>query len=514
MQLGARATALDVEVIPTGSLALDHALGIGGLPRGRVVEIYGPESSGKTTLALHVVAEAQRAGMNCCFIDAEHALDPTYARAVGVQLESLYLAQPDTGEQALEIADTLVRSGAMDVLVVDSVAALVPKAEIEGEMGDHHMALQARLMSQALRKLTASLGRSKTLIIFINQIRSKVGVIFGSPDVTPGGNALKFYASVRMEIRRSGQIKAGEEVVGNLTRVKVAKNKLAPPFRVADFEMTYGTGINRAAEAVDLGVAFGTLRKSGAWYSIVDAELLGAVNAAYAAAGRRGGAGEGGAAPPTVTAALDAPMKGGKKATRAAAAAAAAAAAEAAAAAATAPPLHNTPALAHASHAATAAGSHSAAPAPAVALGEAFMQGRERMKEFFDDHDDVLRTALRVVKAAMKRSTVDGVATAAAARTARAGGPAATSAPPPHSPLPSTGGEGGGHLFGAASAASGIAISGNSGDGLAGGMLDGAPLVLSSDLGGNEWSESDEEVEGGGGVAPPRGGVSGATRLG
>jgi len=260
MQLvsGHRAAAIDV--IPTGSLTLDLALGVGGLPRGRVVEIYGPEASGKTTVALHVVAQAQKMGLTCCFIDAEHALDPAYASAVGVKLDALYLAQPDTGEQALEIADTLTRSGAMDLLVIDSVAALVPKAELEGEMGDHHMALQARLMSQALRKLTASLSRSKTLIIFINQIRQKVGVMFGNPEVTPGGNALKFYSSVRLDIRRVGQVKKGEVVTGNLIKVKVAKNKLAPPFRTAEFEMTYGRGVNVAAEAVDMGTLGGLLR--------------------------------------------------------------------------------------------------------------------------------------------------------------------------------------------------------------------------------------------------------------
>jgi protein RecA len=250
----------------------------------RVVELYGPESSGKTTLALHVIAEAQKMGKSACFIDAEHALDSHYASALGVDLKSLYLTQPDTGEQALEIADTLVRSGGIDIIVIDSVAALVPKAEIEGEMGDQHMALQARLMSQALRKLTASLSKSRTLIIFLNQIRSKVGVIFGSPDVTPGGNALKFYSSIRMEIRRTGQIKRGEEIVGNTTRVKVAKNKLAPPFRVADFEMTYGTGISRVAEAIDVGVTAGIIGKSGSWYSFLHQELVDAVNKALAGA--------------------------------------------------------------------------------------------------------------------------------------------------------------------------------------------------------------------------------------
>lgn len=253
--------------ISTGSLGLDQALGVGGLPRGRVVEIFGPESSGKTTLALHVVAEAQRLGGKCTFVDAEHALDPAYARAIGVDVDDLYISQPDSGEQALEIADALTRSGAMDVVVIDSVAALVPRAELEGEMGDAHMALQARLMSQALRKMTATLSRSNTLLIFINQIRSKIGVLFGSPEVTAGGNALKFYASVRMDIRRVGQITDGDETVGNRTRVKIVKNKVAPPFRETEFDMMYGQGICQHGEMIDVGLHLGVLRRSGAWYS-------------------------------------------------------------------------------------------------------------------------------------------------------------------------------------------------------------------------------------------------------
>lgn len=273
MQLGANVAPANVEVISTGSLTIDMAIGIGGLPRGRVVEIFGPESSGKTTLALHVIAEAQKAGLTATFIDVEHALDPVYASKVGVDLSKLYLSQPDAGEQALDIADTLVRSGAMNVVVVDSVAALVPKAEIEGDMGDHHVALQARLMSQALRKLNASLAHSDTLIIFINQIRTKVGVMFGSPDVTSGGNALKYYSSVRLDIRRTGQIKSGQEIVGNTTRVKVVKNKLAPPFRQALFDMTYGYGISKVGEIVDLGIDFKCIGKSGAWLSLPSAFL-------------------------------------------------------------------------------------------------------------------------------------------------------------------------------------------------------------------------------------------------
>src|SRR5687767_3259604 len=263
-----------VESISTGSLGLDIALGVGGLPRGRVVEIYGPESSGKTTLALHTVAEAQKAGGICAFIDAEHALDPIYARKLGVKVDDLLISQPDAGEQALEIADTLVRSGAIDVLVIDSVAALVPRAELEGEMGDSQPGLQARLMSQALRKLTASISRSNTMVIFINQIRMKIGVMYGSPETTTGGHALKFYASVRLDIRRIGAIKEREEVIGNQTRVKVVKNKLAPPFRQVEFDIMYGEGISKTGELVDLGVKAGVVEKSGAWFSF-DSERIG-----------------------------------------------------------------------------------------------------------------------------------------------------------------------------------------------------------------------------------------------
>jgi recombination protein RecA len=267
MKLGSHETAGDIEVISTGSLGLDIALGIGGLPRGRVVEIYGPESSGKTTLALHVIAEAQRAGGTCAFIDAEHALDPGYARKLGVNVDDLLISQPDAGEQALEITDTLVRSGAIDVLVIDSVAALVPRAELEGEMGDSHMGLHARLMSQALRKLTGSISRSRAMVIFINQIRHKIGVMFGNPETTTGGNALKFYASVRLDIRRIGAIKERDQVIGNQTRVKVVKNKLAPPFKVIDFDIMYGEGVSKRGELIDLGVQAGVVEKSGSWFS-------------------------------------------------------------------------------------------------------------------------------------------------------------------------------------------------------------------------------------------------------
>jgi recombination protein RecA len=274
MRLGQNEKAVEVEAISTGSLGLDIALGIGGLPRGRVVEIYGPESSGKTTLALHVVAEAQKRGGICGFIDAEHALDTVYARKLGVDLEQLLISQPDTGEQALEIADTLVRSGAIDVLVIDSVAALTPRAELEGEMGEQLPGLQARLMSQALRKLTGSIAKSRCMVVFINQIRMKIGVMFGNPETTSGGNALKFYASVRLDIRRVGAIKEREEVVGNQTRVKVVKNKVAPPFKQVEFDIMYGEGISKSGELVDLGVKAGIVEKSGAWFSF-DSERIG-----------------------------------------------------------------------------------------------------------------------------------------------------------------------------------------------------------------------------------------------
>src|SRR5665811_1815205 len=274
MRLGKNDRSMDIESISTGSLGLDMALGIGGLPRGRVIEIYGPESSGKTTLTLHVIAEAQKKGGVCAFVDAEHALDPVYARKLGVKLDDLLISQPDTGEQALEITDTLVRSGAIDVLVIDSVAALTPRAEIEGEMGESQPGLQARLMSQALRKLTASISRSNTMVIFINQIRMKIGVMYGSPETTSGGNALKFYASVRLDIRRIGAIKERDEVVGNQTRVKVVKNKLAPPFKQVEFDIMYGEGVSKVGELVDLGVKAGVVEKSGAWFSY-DSQRLG-----------------------------------------------------------------------------------------------------------------------------------------------------------------------------------------------------------------------------------------------
>ena len=267
MRMGDVSAVRDIDVVSTGSLGLDVALGIGGLPRGRVIEIYGPESSGKTTLTLQVIAEAQKAGGTAAFVDAEHALDPVYAGKLGVDVDELLVSQPDTGEQALEITDMLVRSGSIDVVVVDSVAALTPKAEIEGDMGDSHMGLQARLMSQALRKLTGNIKRSNTMVIFINQIRMKIGVMFGNPETTTGGNALKFYSSVRMDIRRIGAIKKGDEILGNETRVKVVKNKMAPPFKKAEFQILYGEGISREAELIDLGVQHGFVEKSGAWYS-------------------------------------------------------------------------------------------------------------------------------------------------------------------------------------------------------------------------------------------------------
>ncbi len=273
MTLGKSEVPTNIEVIPTGSLTLDIALGIGGLPKGRIVEIYGPESSGKTTLSLHAIAEAQKQGGTCAFIDAEHAMSPSYAKKLGVNLDDLLLSQPDSGEQALEIADTLVRSGAVDLMVIDSVAALVPRAELEGDMGDSHMGLQARLMSQALRKLTGSISKSNTTIIFINQVRMKIGVMFGNPETTTGGNALKFYASVRMDIRRIGAIKEADSVIGNQTQVKVVKNKLAPPFRTVEFDIIYGEGISRLSEIIDLGVKANIVEKAGSWYAYGGAKL-------------------------------------------------------------------------------------------------------------------------------------------------------------------------------------------------------------------------------------------------
>ncbi|MDR1476497.1 MAG: recombinase RecA [Holosporales bacterium] len=272
MKLGQR-EVIEIESISTGSLGLDIALGIGGFPKGRIIEVYGPESSGKTTLALHVISNAQRQGGNCAFIDAEHALDPVYAKKLNIDIDNLVISQPDTGEQALEIADTLVRSGAIDVLVIDSVAALVPKAELEGDMGDSHMGLQARLMSQALRKLTGSISRTNCMVIFINQIRQKIGIMFGNPETTTGGNALKFYASVRIDIRRIGSIKDRDDVVGNQTRVKVVKNKLAPPFKVVEFDIMYGEGVSKTGELIDLGVRAGIVDKSGSWYSYKSTKL-------------------------------------------------------------------------------------------------------------------------------------------------------------------------------------------------------------------------------------------------
>ena len=273
MKLGQRGSVVEIESIPSGSIGLDMALGIGGFPKGRIIEIFGPESSGKTTLALHAVSESQKQGGRCAYVDAEHALDPVYAKKLGVDVDSLILSQPDTGEQALEIADTLVRSGAIDILVVDSVAALVPKAEIEGDMGDSHMGLQARLMSQALRKLTATVSKSNCIMIFINQIRMKIGVFFGNPETTTGGNALKFYASVRLDIRKVGVLKEKEQMVGNHVRVKVVKNKVAPPFKVVEFDIMYGEGISKSGELVDIGVKIGAVEKSGSWYSFAGNKL-------------------------------------------------------------------------------------------------------------------------------------------------------------------------------------------------------------------------------------------------
>jgi recombination protein RecA len=430
MQLGQRTGPTQIDVVPSGSLGLDAALGVGGFPRGRVVEIYGAESSGKTTLALHVVAEAQKRGLTCVFVDAEHALDPSYASALGVDLDSLYVSQPDTGEAALEVIDTLVRSGGMDVVVVDSVAALVPKAELEGEMGDSHMALQARLMSQALRKLTASLSRAKTMIIFLNQIRSKVGVVFGSPDVTTGGNALKFYASIRCEVRRTSVLKDKEDnSVGNMIKVKVSKNKLAPPFRTAEFEMTYGRGISRAGECVDLGTQAGVLKKAGAYYSVADAAVAeamtrAAAKEAEAAAGKTAAAaaaseGVAVAAPvaaPVPASSLAGKGKGAGKKKGGAAAAAAAAAAEQeeeAAAAAAAGVAGTAAGAAPAAAAATASSSPPPTLSFAVEAGVPFAQGREKAKALLEAHP----AALEVLYAAVKRALLDAAAAGATAGT-------------------------------------------------------------------------------------------------
>jgi len=405
MQLGGKTPAVAHDAISSGSLSLDLALGVGGFPRGRVVEIYGPESSGKTSLALHVIASAQKKGMSCVFIDAEHALDPKYAAALGVNLDNLYVAQPDTGEQALEIADTLVRSGGMDVVVVDSVAALVPKAELEGEMGDSHMALQARLMSQALRKLTSSLSKTRTLIIFINQIRSKIGVIFGSPDVTSGGNALKFYASVRCEIRRTSVIKDkddSEKAIGSMVKVKVAKNKLAPPFRVAEFEMTYGSGISKTGEAVDLGAQFGILTKSGAFYSIHDAQLVDSINAASIVAASNLGSSQESSSLPIVVSPTPMPVvsqkagvgKGGKKNKSTVATA----------------PLQTAQPVAEE---ATPSSPIPIPSGPILTVGAPFAQGREKAKAFLAAHPVALEAILAATRSKMFAAATSGGSAAA-----------------------------------------------------------------------------------------------------
>ena len=411
MQLGGKTPAVAHDAISSGSLSLDLALGVGGFPRGRVVEIYGPESSGKTSLALHVIASAQKKGMSCVFIDAEHALDPKYAAALGVNLDNLYVAQPDTGEQALEIADTLVRSGGMDVVVVDSVAALVPKAELEGEMGDSHMALQARLMSQALRKLTSSLSKTRTLIIFINQIRSKIGVIFGSPDVTSGGNALKFYASVRCEIRRTSVIKDkddSEKAIGSMVKVKVAKNKLAPPFRVAEFEMTYGSGISKTGEAVDLGAQFGILTKSGAFYSIHDAQLVDSINVASIAAASNLGSSQESSLPIVSPSPMQQPVvshksvvgKGGKKNKSTAAASSSTA------------PLQTAQPVAE--EATTTTTSPIPIPSgPILTVGAPFAQGREKAKAFLAAHPVALEAILAATRSKMFAAATSGGSVAA-----------------------------------------------------------------------------------------------------